>query len=622
MFGRSASERTLATALLVGIAALAGLGAGSASAAWLGVSDLAPANPSNRAVGAPSIAVARDGTAYVAFQHFDGSNFRAAVVMRSPGGGFGAVRDLSPAGQDAFSPASPSTARATSRSPGCRARPSSSRRACARRAATGARRRRRCRPGRSQRSQPRRRRQRRSRSWRGGETPARGRPRRGRRPPLRGARRFGAALPASPAAGTGLCQPPRVAIDAAGDVAAIWTRRTSAGGDYHVESAVKAAGAAAFAAVRATLADGPGNSNCNSDIQMTPDGRVTAMWDFTELGRDAVPRLRRSRRAVRRRRVEPRPSSCSAPATRRPSRLFALDDAGNAAATWLSARRRSSPRSAQASAGSRRRKPLSGATDTRGASGRRSPNGDALAAFVGKSNGDDAVFAARRRRGDGVRRGDAGAPSPRPAAPPSPRLARHRARRPGQRVRGLAATVAQATYSAPGRRLRSRSRRSITAADVPAARDGRAGRWRCRPRRPTGCRAPALHFDFGDGSGADGATVQHIYGAAGTYTVTVTATDARRQPRPAPRARSRSHPRPCRAGPPGPRPEAACSPPRRASWDRLRNGRTRMRSLVVDELTGPETGQAGVRQGQARLPQVGRPDGTQARPQGRLRQGT
>ena len=38
--------------------------------------------------------------------------------------------------------------------------------------------------------------------------------------------------------------------------------------------------------------------------------------------------------------------------------------------------------------------------------------------------------------------------------------------------------------------------------------------------------SPALRFDFGDGSGAGGAAVQHVYAEPGAYNVTVTATDA------------------------------------------------------------------------------------------------
>src|SRR5262249_39944425 len=39
--------------------------------------------------------------AFVAYAHWDGQHLRAAVAMRSPGGGFGPVRDLS-TGADAF----------------------------------------------------------------------------------------------------------------------------------------------------------------------------------------------------------------------------------------------------------------------------------------------------------------------------------------------------------------------------------------------------------------------------------------------------------------------------------------------------------------------------------------
>src|ERR1700754_64802 len=92
-------DRTLVMAFLT-----LTLFAPAAHAAWLEPSDLAPAHPAGKAVGAPSLAVARDGTAYAAFQRWDGQNFRVAVAMRNPGGSFGAPRDLSPAGADAGGP--------------------------------------------------------------------------------------------------------------------------------------------------------------------------------------------------------------------------------------------------------------------------------------------------------------------------------------------------------------------------------------------------------------------------------------------------------------------------------------------------------------------------------------
>src|SRR3954466_3457889 len=92
-------DRTLAIALFT-----LALAAPSAHAAWLEPSDLAPANPAGKAVGAPALAVARDGTAYAAFQRWDGATFRVSVAERPPGGTFGGPRDLSPAGGDAFGP--------------------------------------------------------------------------------------------------------------------------------------------------------------------------------------------------------------------------------------------------------------------------------------------------------------------------------------------------------------------------------------------------------------------------------------------------------------------------------------------------------------------------------------
>src|SRR5215212_3079521 len=83
--------------LLTSLAVLL-ISAAPASAAWLPASELAAGD-------APSLAVARDGTAFVAFEHSDGANTRVAVATRSPGGAFGAARDLSAPGRNAFAPA-------------------------------------------------------------------------------------------------------------------------------------------------------------------------------------------------------------------------------------------------------------------------------------------------------------------------------------------------------------------------------------------------------------------------------------------------------------------------------------------------------------------------------------
>ena len=96
----TARRRVLATALLAA-AGVAGLGAGTASAAWFSLPDLA-VNPPGQAIEGPSVAMTRDGTAFVALTHFDGAHTRVGVAMHVPGGGFGPVRDLSPAGTDAY----------------------------------------------------------------------------------------------------------------------------------------------------------------------------------------------------------------------------------------------------------------------------------------------------------------------------------------------------------------------------------------------------------------------------------------------------------------------------------------------------------------------------------------
>jgi chitodextrinase len=131
----------------------------------------------------------------------------------------------------------------------------------------------------------------------------------------------------------------------------------------------------------------------------------------------------------------------------------------------------------------------------------------------------------------------------------------------------------------------------ITAAAVPAA--ATAGQAVAMSAAATDrmTASPQFEFDFGDGSSATGAAVQHSYGAAGTYTVLVTATDD---------AGNRSGTTRVIQVAPAPATIAATGTPgtttgpnrvlavAAGSWDRLRNGRTRMKSLVVDELAGPE----------------------------------
>ncbi len=564
--------------LLLALATLAGVSACPASAAWSGVADLAAANPAGKPAGAPSLAVAADGTAFAAFQHFDGANLRAAVAQRTPGGGFGAVRDLSPAGADAFNPAvavdrQGNATLAWLQGPDLKIQ--------ARLKPAGA-------------------------DWtdpitlsaattvtgpviatgdNGAAVVAWGRRVHDQVTRVEAAVRaagdvaFGSPLFASPDAGTGLCQAPRAAMDAAGDVALLWTRRTSANGDYHVESAVKTAAAAAFQPfeTRSTLT---GDSICNTSIQMTPGGRVTAIWDFGDTGAPTYVALAD--------RSAPFATGAWSPFTKLSNLavassepVLAVDDAGNAGATWLAGGQIVSAFRTAAGAFSAP-KPLSGATTLRGEAVAASPSGDMMAAYVGASNGNDAIFSARRVPGT-----EFGDVLPVAVTSPGGRLDS-----PGIALddQGNAFAVWQRT--AAGATTAQVSAfdpvpPAITAANVPGSAFSGVPVTMSAAAADR-MSAPALRFDFGDGSSADGGGVEHIYGQPGDFTVTVTATDA------AGNVSSTTRPIHVGQGPilggnnnnnSGPnRVLAAAS----ASWDRLRNGRTRMKTLVVNELAGPE----------------------------------
>ncbi|HEY5143571.1 MAG TPA: PKD domain-containing protein [Solirubrobacteraceae bacterium] len=573
-------------AVLLATVALASVGTAPASAGWLAPTDLAAANALNKDVGAPSIAVARDGTAFAAFQHFDGTNLRAAVVMRSPGGGFGAVTDLSAAGQDALGPvvavdrqgnATIAWQFGTTSIIQARFRPVGGDWGAVQTISGG------------------------SASspyvatgdngaavvvWRRGPTPS------SVEAAIRasGAQTFAAsaAISPSPVASEDICGQPRAAMDAAGDIAAIWARRTrvTLAPDtyrYLVGSNVKAAAQGAFAGPELRSTEAAGDSPCSSDIQTTPGGRFTAMWDFYDTVNPKYVEFAE--------RSAPFAAPWSAAAKLSTltdvsgSPLFAVGDGGDAAATWLAGGQILSA-VRPSGFGFSLPKPLSGATDTKGRAVAASPNGDAMAVFVGMSNGNDAVFSARRRTGT-----EFGEVTPVAVTPPggasvfldSPHIALD--------DQGNAFAVWRRDASNGGGPVTAQVALFdpvppvITAADVPAT--GTAGQAVAMSGAATDrMSGAALHFDFGDGSGADGGGVQHIYGVAGAYTVTITATDGAGNKSTATRA-IQIVPAPVAGtgGPQGPLRVAAVTA---LSWDRLSNGRTRLRSLVVDRLVGPE----------------------------------
>jgi hypothetical protein len=208
--------------------------------------------------------------------------------------------------------------------------------------------------------------------------------------------------------------------------------------------------------------------------------------------------------------------------------------------------------------------------------------------FISEINGNDAVFAARRRAGTGF--GDVGPVAATALGGPTVTFEQPDVALDGegngfavwQRRAGTTSTAQVAAFDpvAP----------AITAADVPAT--ATAGQPVTMTAAATDRMSrPALRFDFGDGSGAEGDTAQHAYAAPGNYTVTVTASDAAGnrsttaraiQVAPAPVAPFVA------GGPTGPTGPLSLTATAGASWDRLRNGRTRMKTLRVEGLTGPE----------------------------------
>ena len=238
------------------------------------------------------------------------------------------------------------------------------------------------------------------------------------------------------------------------------------------------------------------------------------MWDFTETGKlshvAVADRPPAGPWSV--------PVKLSAPGARLLKPTFALDDAGDTAATWLSADSMvSAVRSGLGPFTAPR--PLSGATELSGvavaAAGR-----DALTAFVGESNGDSAIFGASRRGAGAFGAADPVAPSAPGVILDSPDIAldgEGNGLAVWQRRAGGISSIQFAAFDPVPPVL--------AAAAVPAS--ATAGEPVTMSAAATDRTAPpALRFDFGDGSGADGANVQHTYGTAGTYVVTVTATDA------------------------------------------------------------------------------------------------
>ena len=203
---------------------------------------------------------------------------------------------------------------------------------------------------------------------------------------------------------------------------------------------------------------------------------------------------------------------------------MALDDAGSASASWVAANQFVSAVRAGLNPFTAPR-PLSGATTAGDHTIGASANGEALAVFVGESNGNDAVFAARRTAG-----AEFGGVTTLLDTPPGG---------PTVFINGpdIALDDQGNGFAVWQRRVFPGTTGTaqfagfdpvppvITAADVPASADRRPGRHHVgRGDRPHvgGHAAVRLRRRLG----AVGPSVQHAYAAPGAYTVTVTAGDA------------------------------------------------------------------------------------------------
>lgn len=394
MLGMRQWRRVAGTAAAAVAMVLAG--AASASAGWLPAVDVAGSSATNADVGNPVVAVAPDGTAFVAFVH----GTVIGVAMRNPGGASGAVRDLSGAGsfspaiavdrqgdvtlawhagdgtiQERYRPAggdwgAPATLSGGGVFNGPRVATGDNGAAVV--------------------------------AW--GRTVAAG-------PTVSAeARTLHAGTPSpdtltasTDAPGSQLCEPVKVAMDAAGDVAALWTQRAPDGSTYRVQSAVKAAGAPTFATAEQRSDEPSGASPCGTDIQMTPGGRVLAMWDFrVGVNPNYIEYAERDGASFASATWGPRTMLLPGVETRAP--VFAVDDAGSTAATWIQGDSGSGQTvlasAVRAGTGAfTASKPMSGSNFRDARAVATSANGDAIAAFVGASNGGDAIFTARRRSG-------------------------------------------------------------------------------------------------------------------------------------------------------------------------------------------------------------------------------
>lgn len=337
--------------------------------------------------------------------------------------------------------------------------------------------------------------------------------------------------------GSIMCNPV-AAMDPAGDVALIWQRFYSVDGTHNqwVEEASYVGAGQPFPTTypgRTALSStvyvaGSGAGTCYFDINMTPAGRTLATWDYNNgagtagaIGVYAADRPAGAAMAWTATRL-------SNPASNEQGPQSAMADDGAATVVWeryadgvdMSATRtpngafgNPTPISAPASQFPRLA---------------ASPAGDAFASWVGAANGYSSALTAHAPTG-----GAFGDPAILEQGSPGLIVPSGSATNIGVDDQGSAyeAYLTIDTSTTPNTyRIKTTTYDAtppvLSGLSVPgSAQTGQgAGFSVSASDRATG--VSGVHWTFGDGGAADGTSVSHAFGAAGTYTVTATATDA------------------------------------------------------------------------------------------------
>jgi len=329
-----------------------------------------------------------------------------------------------------------------------------------------------------------------------------------------GAALFGGAAQVS-ATGLSLFGTPDVALDAAGDIAVLWQRRVDLGGGTTrdvEEVSVKTPAQTFPTTVTSLSSTTTGNASSTSySLAMTPAGRIVAMWDYNSgsvisvwaADRPATPSFASGTWSP----------SASVSGAGSSGPLVAVDDAGNAQALWfgpggmLAALRPAFGAFTSA---------LLSATSSYRALA-TSPSGDAFALW--STSSATTIVASRRATGAGFADPVPLASVAAPGVVYGPGVGvddQGNAFVVYARSEAAGSTVDAAAYDAAAP--------ALTAVSVPAsATAGQAIALSATAAdRVSGA---ALHWDFGDGTAADGPSVGHAFATAGAFAVKVTATD-------------------------------------------------------------------------------------------------